>query len=100
MKISVGTLSYRTPEDELRAAFEPFGNVGSVDIIIDRETGRSKGFGFVEMPSDAEAQSAVEALDGKELGGRPLRVNEARPRPTGFGPRGGRFDRGPQTPRN
>ena len=100
MKIYVGNLSYRTTEDELRAAFEPFGNVGSVDIIIDRETGRSKGFGFVEMPGDTEAQSAIEALDGKELGGRPLRVNEARPRPTGFGPPRGRFDRGPQPPRN
>ena len=100
MKIYVGNLSYRTTEDELRDAFEPFGSVGTVDIIIDRETGRSKGFGFVEMPGDAEAKNAIEALDGKELGGRPLRVNEARPRSNNGPSRGGRFDRGPQPPRH
>lgn len=93
MKIYVGNLSYHSTNDELRAAFEPFGTVGSVDIIHDRETGRSKGFGFVEMPNATEAQNAIDALDNKELGGRPLRVNEARPRPNNGPGRGGRFNR-------
>lgn len=96
MKIYVGNLAYRTTDDELRSAFEPFGTVTSIDIITDRETGRSKGFGFVEMPENEEAQKAIEALDNKELGDRTLKVNEARPRqprPAG-GP--GRFSRGPR----
>lgn len=93
MKIYVGNLSYRTTEDELRQAFEAHGAVDQVDIISDRETGRSKGFGFVEMPNNAEAQAAIDALDGAELGERTLKVNEARPRPPRTGgdrPGGGR----------
>ncbi len=80
MKIYVGNLAYRTTEEKLREEFGKFGTVTSVDIITDRETGRSKGFGFVEMPDNAEAQKAIEAFDNKELDDRPLRVNEARPR--------------------
>lgn len=97
MKIYVGNLAYRTTEDDLRAAFEVHGTVDQVDIISDRETGRSKGFGFVEMPNNAEAQAAIDALDGKELGERTLKVNEARPRPPRTG--GDRFGGG-RPPRN
>ncbi|HBT77924.1 MAG TPA: RNA-binding protein, partial [Planctomycetaceae bacterium] len=68
MKIYVGNLAYRTTEEDLRAAFEVHGAVDQVDIISDRETGRSKGFGFVEMPNNSEAQAAIDALDGAELG--------------------------------
>jgi RNA recognition motif-containing protein len=67
-------------EDELRDAFGPFGEVSSVKILMDRETGRSRGFGFVEMPNNGEAETAIAQLNGKDLGGRPLRINEARPR--------------------
>ncbi|GHT44782.1 hypothetical protein FACS189454_03060 [Planctomycetales bacterium] len=80
MKIYVGNLAYRTSEDEIRQAFERYGTVDSVDIISDHETGRSKGFGFVEMQSDGEANAAIEALDGANLGERTLKVNEARPK--------------------
>ena len=102
MNIYVGNLAYRTSEDDLRQQFERFGAVGRVDIISDRETGRSKGFAFVEMPNDAEASAAIEALDGVSVGERTLKVNEARERPPrgqgggggggGFG--GGRSQRG------
>ena len=81
MKIYVGNLSYSTSEEDVRAAFSPFGTVDSADVIIDRNTGRSKGFGFVEMSNDDEAKAAIEGLNGKELDGRSLNVNEARPRP-------------------
>lgn len=95
MKIYVGNLAYRTNEDDLRNAFEQYGTVDAVDIISDRETGRSKGFGFVEMNNQNEAQAAIDALDGQELGERTLKVNEARPRPPrtggGGGGGGGRF---------
>ena len=80
MNIFVGNLSYRTTEDEMRAAFEAYGEVSSARIILDRETQRSRGFGFVEMPNDDEARAAIEGLEGKDLDGRGLRVNEARPR--------------------
>jgi RNA recognition motif-containing protein len=80
MKIYVGNLSYNTTDDELRAAFGDFGTVDSADIIIDRNTGRSKGFGFVEMSDANEAKAAIEGLNGKDLDGRALNVNEARPR--------------------
>ena len=80
MNIYVGNLSYGLSESELRDAFENFGAVSSVKILSDRETGRSRGFGFVEMPNQAEAEAAVANLNGKDVGGRPLRVNEARPR--------------------
>lgn len=80
VNIYVGNIPYRFSEDELRETFEAHGEVSSASIIMDRETGRSKGFGFVEMPNDDEAKSAIETLDGQDCGGRPLRVNEARPR--------------------
>ncbi|MGL6226417.1 MAG: RNA recognition motif domain-containing protein [Thermoguttaceae bacterium] len=94
MKIYVGNLAYRTTEDDLRNVFGRFGTVDAVDIISDRETGRSKGFGFVEMGNADEAQAAIEATDGQELGERTLKVNEARPRTPrtgGGGGGGGRF---------
>ncbi|SFP00777.1 RNA recognition motif domain-containing protein [Hydrogenimonas thermophila] len=80
MNIYVGNLSYRMSDGELREVFSEFGEVSSARIINDRETGRSKGFGFVEMPDDNAANEAIEALNGKEVSGRNLRVNEARPR--------------------
>lgn len=80
MNIYVGNLSYGMSEGELRDAFAAFGEVSSVKILMDRETGRSRGFGFVEMPNQGEAETAISNLNGKELSGRPLRVNEARPR--------------------
>ena len=83
MNIYVGNLSYEVTEEDLKEAFEVFGEVDTVKVIKDNYTGRSKGFGFVEMPAKAEAQSAIEGLNGKELKGRSLNVNEARPRPEG-----------------
>jgi RNA recognition motif-containing protein len=80
MNIYVGNLSYGMSEDELRDAFGAFGQVSSVKILMDRETGRSRGFGFVEMPNSSEAETAIAQLNGKDLGGRALRINEARPR--------------------
>ena len=80
MNIYVGNLPYDLSESELRDAFANFGEVSLVKILSDRETGRSRGFGFVEMPNQAEAEAAVANLNGKDVGGRPLRVNEARPR--------------------
>ncbi len=92
MNIYVGNLSYEVTEDDLRLAFESFGQVESANIIKDKYSGQSKGFGFVEMPSSEEARSAINGLNGKELKGRTLNVNEARPRsekPRGRGGRGG-----------
>jgi RNA recognition motif-containing protein len=80
MNIYVGNLSYGMSEDELRDAFGAYGTVSSVKILMDRETGRSRGFGFVEMPDQGEAEAAITQLNGKDVGGRPLRINEARPR--------------------
>ena len=80
MNIYVGNLSYGMSEDELRDAFGAFGEVSSVKILMDRETGRSRGFGFVEMPKKGEAEAAIAQLNGKDVGGRALRINEARPR--------------------
>ena len=80
MNIYVGNLSYQMSEDELREAFGAFGEVSSVKILMDRETGRSRGFGFVEMPNQSEAEAAITQLNGKDVGGRALRINEARPR--------------------
>lgn len=80
MNIYVGNLSYGMSEDELREAFAAYGDVSSVKILTDRETGRSRGFGFVEMPNQSEGEAAITQLNGKELSGRTLRVNEARPR--------------------
>ena len=80
MNIYVGNLSYQMSEEELRDAFAAFGDVSSVKILMDRETGRSRGFGFVEMPNQREGETAISNLNGKDLGGRALRINEARPR--------------------
>jgi len=80
MNIYVGNLSYEVTEEDLKEAFQVFGEVDNVKVIKDNYTGRSKGFGFVEMPSKSEAQSAIEGLNGKDLKGRSLNVNEARPR--------------------
>lgn len=79
-KLYVGNLSYDTSDSKLQEMFEEFGGVQSAQIIMDRETGRSKGFGFVEMGSEEEAKAAINGLNGKEIGGRVLTVNEARPR--------------------
>jgi cold-inducible RNA-binding protein len=90
MKLYVGNLPYNTTEDDLRNLFSQYGGVDSVAVITDRETGRSKGFGFVEFGNDAEARSAIQALSGQEYGGRALTVNEARPKTAGGGGGGGR----------
>ncbi len=87
MKIYVGNLPYSVTDDELRQAFEEYGGVDSVDIIKDRYTGESKGFGFIEMADREQAQKAIEGLNGKDFQGRSVTVNEARPR--GEGRRGG-----------
>jgi RNA recognition motif-containing protein len=86
MNIYVGNLSAKTTEEELRGAFESFGDVDTAKIIKDNLTGRSRGFGFVEMPNQEQAQAAIAGLNGKDLGGSPLTVNEAKPRES----RGGR----------
>src|SRR5436309_7865941 len=87
-KLYVGNLNYSVTDSDLMKLFEPHGTVESAQVIMDRDTGRSKGFGFVEMGSDAEAQAAIAALNGQQVEGRTLTVNEARPRPEGGG--GGR----------
>ena len=89
MNIYVGNLSYEVTEEELKEAFESFGQIESVRIIKENYSGRSKGFGFVEMPNNANAQSAIDALNDKELKGRTLKVNAARPRTGNRGGRGG-----------
>ncbi|RYZ74914.1 MAG: RNA-binding protein [Proteobacteria bacterium] len=91
-KLYVGNLSYSTTDESLRAAFAAFGTVDSAKVIMDRESGRSKGFGFIEMSTDEEASAAVGGLDGQEVDGRNLRVSEARPQEGGGG--GGRGPRG------
>jgi RNA recognition motif-containing protein len=80
MNIYIGNISYSVDEQELEQIFGEYGEVSSAKIIIDRVTGRSKGFGFVEMPNDNEGRQAIDSLEGKDVGGRKLRVNEARPR--------------------
>ena len=90
MNIYVGNLTYQLSEDDLRDAFAQFGEVTSASIIKDRETGQSKGFGFVEMPTQSEGEEAIKQLNESELGGRNIKVNEARPRtnkPSGGGGR-------------
>ena len=84
----VGNMNFQTTESDLRALFEPFGQVTRVHMAMDRETGRARGFAFVEMPNDEEAAKAIAGLDGKEAGGRNLKVNEARPRGEGGPSRG------------
>lgn len=96
--IFVGNLSFNTNEDEVRTAFEAYGQVDRVSILTDRETGRSRGFGFVEMANNEEGEKAITALNGSQLGGRTINVNEARPKAErsggGFRDRGDRGDRG------
>ena len=97
MRIYVGNLSYSMSEEQLRQTFGDFGQVESATIITDRDTGQSKGFGFVEMPVESEAQAAIAELNGRQVDGRALTVNEAKPRPERSdrgGPRGGRDTRG------
>jgi len=79
-KIYVGNFAFSLTEGDLRTMFEPYGKVETVTLVTDRDTGRSRGFGFVEMTEDAEASSAIAALNGRDSGGRPLTVNEARPK--------------------
>ena len=81
MNIYVGNLNYNLTEEELSQVFSEYGEVVSVKIVKDRETGRAKGFGFVEMANDEEGERAVEELDGADVGGRNMKVNKARPRP-------------------
>jgi RNA recognition motif-containing protein len=91
MNIYAGNLSYQTSEQDLREAFEAFGTVSSAAVIMDRATGQSKGFGFVEMPNNSEADAAIKALNGRQLNGRSIKVNQAEPRKprdnNGGGPR-------------
>lgn len=104
MNIFVAKLSFNTQSDALQAAFERFGEVSSAKVIIDRETGRSKGFGFVEMPNDEEGNEAINALDNSEMDGNVIVVKKARPREEmqnskprfGGGGGGGGFNRGPR----
>jgi RNA recognition motif-containing protein len=93
-KIYVGNLAYGVGNDQLRALFTPHGTVESADVIMDRDTGQSKGFGFVEMSTDAEARAAIAALDGTQSDGRSLKVNEAKPREDRGGRGGGGGGRG------
>jgi len=90
MKLFVGNFAFSTTEDDLRAMFEPYGSIDSVAVVTDRTTGRSRGFGFVEMPDKGQAEKAIEALNGKQVGGRTLNINEARPKADNGGFRGGR----------
>lgn len=96
--IFVGNLDFNTSEDELRRAFEAYGQVDRVSILTDRDTGRSRGFGFVEMSNSEEGDKAITALNGSQIGGRTVNVNEARPKPErgggGGGGGGGRGGRG------
>ena len=80
MNIFVGNLAYSATDHDLRQLFEPYGDVDTINIITDRYTGQSRGFGFIEMPNSAAAKAAIQGLQGKELGGRTLNVNEAKPR--------------------
>ena len=86
-KLYVGNMSFDTREGELRSIFEPYGEITSINVITDRETGQPRGFAFVELADDGEAAKAITELNGKELGGRALKVNEANPKPERSGPR-------------
>jgi cold-inducible RNA-binding protein len=92
--IFVGNLSFNTNEDEVRQLFESYGQVDRVSIMTDRDTGRSRGFGFVEMTSNEDGEKAIAALNGSQLGGRTINVNEARPKAERVGGGGGGRDRG------
>ena len=102
MDIYVGNLAYATDDESLRAAFAAYGEVTSARVVTDRMTNRSKGFGFVEMPNEDEANAAIAALNGAELDGRPLRVNESQPKPRDERPRrpygGGGYGDRPRRP--
>lgn len=91
--IFVGNLSFRTTQEELMAAFSQYGNVERVNIVTDRDSGQSRGFAFVEMSERRDAETAISQLNGAELNGRTMNVNEARPKPTGGGAGGGYGDR-------
>jgi len=92
-KLYVGNLSFSSSEEDITSAFSAYGTVTSVNLITDRDTGRPRGFAFVEMGSDAEAAAALQAMDGHELGGRTLKVNVAKPRESRSSGGGGRRDR-------
>lgn len=92
-KIFVGNFSFSTTEAELRSLFEPHGSVSTATLVTDRDSGRSRGFGFVEMENNAEAEAAIQALNGADFGGRPLTVNEARPKTERSSHGGGRDGR-------
>jgi RNA recognition motif-containing protein len=93
-RLYVGNLPFSATESELRRLFEPHGEIASVNIITDRETGRARGFAFVEMEDPGSADAAMRALDGRDMGGRPLRVNEAQDKRSGGGGGGGGFGGG------
>ena len=95
MNLYVGNLTYEANETDIKAAFEPFGQISEVRVITDRYSGRSRGFAFVEMPNQQEAEAAIQGLNGQPLQGRPLTVNEAKPRGSGSGG-GDRRDSGPR----
>ena len=88
-KLFVGNLSFDTTEGELLSIFEPYGEITRIQVMTDRDTGRARGFAFVELADDEQAAKAITELNGKELDGRALNVNEARPKPERSGPRGG-----------
>jgi cold-inducible RNA-binding protein len=94
VNIFVGNLSYQTNQDELHAAFAQYGAVERVNIVTDRDTGQPRGFAFVEMTERRDAETAISQLNGAELNGRAMNVNEARPKPAGGGGGGGGFGRG------
>ena len=90
----VGNMSFQTTESELRSIFEPYGEITRIQVMTDRDTGQARGFAFVELADDEQAAKAITELNGKELDGRALNVNEARPKPERSGPRGGGGGRG------
>jgi RNA recognition motif-containing protein len=90
----VGNLSFQTTQGDLNALFEPFGEIARIELMTDRDTGRSRGFAFVEMSSEESAAKAIAGLNGKEVDGRALNVNEAKPKPERSGARGGGFGSG------
>jgi len=94
VKIYVGNLPFETTDESLAQEFETFGEVVSANVVVDRASGRSRGFGFVEMPAQAEAEAAIAGLNGKDLMGRTLTVNESKPREGGGGGGGGGFGGG------
>jgi cold-inducible RNA-binding protein len=92
--VFVGNMSFESTEDGLRSIFEPFGELTRVNVVTDRDTGRARGFAFVEMANDEEAAKAIAALNGTQMDGRVLNVNEAKPKTAGSSPKGGGYSRG------